>query len=279
MTITSTRPGPSATTATLLRRRVTVGVHGWAGCPAAVAWATDEARRAATELAILECVDGSELDWRQQASDVRRDTLHRLLRHAPHRTAPTLEQAVGPVGAALLAASRRSDLLVLGREPEHEVSPLLLELVACTPRPVAVVPRTWLEDHAAPGAPVVVVLPALRPGGAGLQMRALSFALVAARRRGIGIHVLAGWQPFAVGADRAGVLSTFRRRTDLVRDAVRTVSMSYPEVPVQVSVPVTDLATELGRVSRRSRMVVLPRAGQLALDCLEEIVCPLVVVP
>ncbi|SDD90746.1 universal stress protein [Nocardioides lianchengensis] len=258
-------------------RRVTVGVHDRCGCPGAVAWAAAEAHRTAADLALLECVPVHDPAWDDQPLAVQRAVLRRLLLHAPLGEAPILERAVGPVVEGLLTASRRSELLVLGRG--RDLSPVVLQVALRAPRPVAAVPTTWMPYDVPATAPVLLGLPGLQPDGQGLAARALSYALVAARRRGVGVHLVAGWEPFATGTGRDRALRVFRRREQLVADAVRAVTQVYPEVPVRVSVPVGDLAAELVRLSAHARAVVLPPVAPLVATCLPRTAGPLVVVP
>jgi hypothetical protein len=226
-----------------LHRRITVGAHDGSGSASAIAWATAEAHRTAAQLTVVECF--------------------------------------GAVPDRLLALSLRSDLLVLGRGSDAltDASPVVVDVVARATRPVAVIPPAWTSRDVAAAAPIVLGLPDLGPDGHEVPMRALSYALVSARRRGTGLHVVASWRPFLVGSTRARALQTFRCRERIALEALRTMTEVYPEVPVRVSLPVTDLRTELVRLSGQARAVLLPRTPDLAVGCLPLVAGPLVVVP
>lgn len=145
---------------------IVVGVDGSAGAAAALRWAADAARRSGARLVAVHAYRmplafaGAEVDPEVFVPDLRR-AAEALLAHALQEAGPVLEgltveqRVVGRgAAAALLEASAKADLLVVGARGAEGFRGLLLGSVsdqcalhaAC---PVVVVPGSW-RGHSGP---------------------------------------------------------------------------------------------------------------------------------
>ena len=262
-------------------RAVVVGLGPGVTGRGALVWAADEVARTASQLLVLDCVGprGSRAELRGRGG--------RLVAFLDDLPAVPLRLrcVLGQPADALLAATDRCGVLVLGRDEDVLGLDEVL-VVQGSRRPVAVVPDGWRPGRW-PGAVVV----ALGETGGALdrcQRRALATALVVAARRAVPVTVLADWRSFASGPDRRAVLSRFRQRAELLRDAVAPVVEAYPTVTVEVDVPVADAGAGVLRHASLAGLVVLPRPARSApggpgavafWDCLDRSRAPVLVVP
>lgn len=256
-------------------RTLTVGVDDSPESLAAADWAADEALRWEGRLLLVHgwALD-SPLEPVLAASHAEQDEARRMLEVLRGRLLerhPSLDVRVdvvadGPVGA-LLEASERADLLVLGSRGLGAVAGFLLGSVS-------------LQVVAHAGCPVVLVRGAERLGEGrqrvllGLKQpdepdrEVLEFAFGAAAARGLPLHVVHAWQPpvppsayqpvppveTEVEAAVAGSLA----------EAVRPWRASHPDVTVTEASAAGSASEVLIEQAADASLVVVGRGGRRA---------------
>ncbi|MFC4055054.1 universal stress protein [Actinomadura syzygii] len=216
-------------------------LFGFDGTPendAALRWAVDEARRRDLDLELCHC-----WHWPYASGHVDRDAetirrragenlLERGVARARELGAPGVRRRLmrGPAAAALLAASRAAELVVIGAHERLDPGATALEVPARAERPVVVV----REATGGPG-PVVAGV-----DGTARCDPALGFAFEEAALRDRDLHVVYGcWEPgvvldaeLALFNDRELLEKT---RTAELEDAVAPWRDRWPKVEVTVS--------------------------------------------
>jgi hypothetical protein len=222
---------------------------------AALAWAAQDARRADSRLLVLDC-----LGARHRGRDSARG--HTIVEqiHAADAVSARLRCVLGAPADAVVAAGDGSRLVVLGRRGERLSTDAVTVLRRLT-RPAVIVPDAW--DVAVPRRDVVLDLGAVADHLQPAQERAVTTALVMAVRRAAPLTVLADWAPFTTGRDRRAVLTRFRAREDLVREALRDLAARHPQVRVHVTVPVSDRVTRVLEHAGEAELVVLSRDREI----------------
>ncbi|SFC18097.1 universal stress protein [Streptomyces aidingensis] len=268
-----------------MSRRVTAGIDGSEESRAAADWAAAEALRRRTGLRLvhgwgvaspLEPMGAPEVD--QQASEqVLREARDRLLAGHPGLDVTTESVAGGPA-AALLDASRESDVVVLGSRGLGTVAGFLLgsvsmQTVAWADCPVVVV-RAGTERRAPeqPAPEVVLGLKRLEePDG-----EVLDFAFAEAAARGLPLRAVhARSDPAPVASQVAGALQPWRDRYP-GQEVDETVMTGQASEVLLDATPGAELVV-VGRGGRHGGLG--SRVGPVGHALLHHAACPVAVVP
>jgi nucleotide-binding universal stress UspA family protein len=266
---------------------VVVGVDGSESSDAAVAWAVTYADTRHRPVVVMGAAGRSAAPAgrgdRHDARQARRMKARRATDRAlgiVRKTAPQLDvQCTSPLtgaGEALVAASRRASLVVVGTRGRGRATSLLLgsvsiavcERAAC---PVVVVHGTDTAEELMPG-PVVV-----GTDGTDLSSDALAFAFDLASTEGLPLQVVHN-----VGRDSAHV-DAHQRALEI---AIAGHGERYPDVEVHRHLPLSGPVDTLAVLSETASAVVVgarahhgPAAlGSVSRAVVERARCPVVVV-
>lgn len=255
--------------------KVTIAIDGDAASDAAVAWVIDRARHVEMMLDITAIVAlDIELPQGRDAA-AQKPYEHALLRARADIIAAhpglTVMTSVrhGIVHDEIVAASRRSDLLVLGSNRPSAWAGLVNGTVplrvagraACI---TVVVPVTW-----APSVGEVVA------GWAddGTGDRVLQFAAREASRRSAGLTVVHAWSAAAAGAMVPSTPATLVQQIvstqrDLLTEAASTVSREHPELTVTHLLHAGAPADAIIEAASQACLVVIGSRGRGAIASL-----------
>jgi nucleotide-binding universal stress UspA family protein len=279
-----------------------VGYEGTTGSRWALEWAAAEAARRGGRLVVVVVVDHasltnsppSQLVRRWQALHARAEGLAANAARLVRCVAPALDfevtSEVGAPAAAMVAASHRGDLLVLGgprhpgRRTRHQA--VLVEAVAAHARcPVLVVGSTHAE-HAGAARPVLVGV-----DGSMRAEHALAVAAASAGATGSPLHVVSVWSPSAPtspGPRPPGAALDERTARRMAEGAVAWARSAYPGVRVNGVVTPGYPPAVLLRLARAAGLLVLGRRsvggrssmvfGSVARTALRALPCPVALV-
>jgi len=249
--------------------RVTVAVDGGPASSAALAWVIDRARTVemAIELTTIINAESERQPDGQPGSSVQRTTAleeaTELLRAALPRVAVTPRARWGSPNEAVLDASRRSDLVVIGTHGTttvagvtHATLPLKIAgRSACT---TVVVPVGWKPQS----GPVVV-------GWADdpTSDTALAFGAREAERRGVPLTIVHGWTApaaatvnyFSSAVAIEGLESTNR---DQLQQAAAGIRLAFPSVAVTEELEPGPAAAALLHDATGASLVVVGSRGR-----------------
>ncbi|MFE6287064.1 universal stress protein [Streptomyces sp. NPDC057877] len=292
---------------------VVAGVDGSPESLAAAEWAAREAERRGCGLRLVHARDG--FPRRGESSDAAlRHLARRALRRAEERVVETCpevrhddEQVPGPATGALLTASDRADLLVLGSRglsgfTGFLVGSVALGVIARATTPVVLVRADEQagDSHVpAPDGSASTRTP-YRDVVLGLDVReacdeVIEFAFEAARLRDARLRVVHAWQqPSAFGlgpGDVALVDDPYRAEEwqGFLSAVLRVWRDKYSEVPVLETVVREKPATALVRAASEASLLVVghrltdrpigPRTGPVTHAAVHHVSCPVAVVP
>ncbi|MFI9604541.1 universal stress protein [Streptomyces sp. NPDC052043] len=294
---------------------VIVGVDGSAESLAAVEWAAREAVRRDRPLRLVHA-----RNWQRRqaegepANAAQRQLARRTLRQAEERVRGfvpdvhlTDEQVEGPATAALLKATERAELLVLGSRGLSGFTGVLVGsvaqgVVATAPRPVVLVRAgEEAEDEHVPaddGSPSTRT--GFRDVVLGIDLadacdEVLEFAFEAARLRHARLRVVYAWQPpsaISLGPGDIGLINDPAQAAEwrgFLSTVLKVWRDKYPEIEVLETVVEGKASTVLVRAAsaasllvvgrRRSERPTVPRIGPVTHAAVHHVRCPLAVVP
>ncbi|WP_445529101.1 universal stress protein [Streptomyces cyslabdanicus] len=294
---------------------VIVGVDGSAESLAAVEWAAREAVRRDRPLRLVHA-----RNWQrpqaegEPANAAQRRLARRTLRQAEERVRGfvpdvhlTDEQVEGPATAALLKATERAELLVLGSRGLSGFTGVLVGsvaqgVVATAPRPVVLVRAgEEAEDEHVPaddGSPSTRT--GFRDVVLGIDLadacdEVLEFAFEAARLRHARLRVVYAWQPpsaISLGPGDIGLINDPAQAAEwrgFLSTVLKVWRDKYPEIEVLETVVEGKASTVLVRAAsaasllvvgrRRSERPTVPRIGPVTHAAVHHVRCPLAVVP
>ncbi|MGW5122872.1 universal stress protein [Streptomyces sp. NPDC004069] len=294
---------------------VIVGVDGSAESLAAVEWAAREAVRRDRPLRLVHA-----RNWQRRqaegepANAAQRQLARRTLRQAEERVRGfvpdvhlTYEQVEGPATAALLKATERAELLVLGSRGLSGFTGVLVGsvaqgVVATAPRPVVLVRAgEAAEDEHVPaddGSPSTRT--GFRDVVLGIDLadacdEVLEFAFEAARLRHARLRVVYAWQPpsaISLGPGDIGLINDPAQAAEwrgFLSTVLKVWRDKYPEIEVLETVVEGKASTVLVRAASAASLLVVgrcrserptvPRIGPVTHAAVHHVRCPLAVVP
>ncbi|MFJ2564381.1 universal stress protein [Streptomyces sp. NPDC088770] len=294
---------------------VVVGVDGSAESLAAVEWAAREAVRRDRPLRLVHA-----RNWtRGQAES---ETAHAAQRHRARRTLRqaeeylrgsvpdvelTDEQVDGPATAALLKATERAELLVVGSRGLSGFTGVLVGsvaqgVVATAPRPVVLV-RAGEEaedEHYPAGDGRPSTSTGFRDVVLGIDLadacdEVIEFAFEAARLRHARLRVVYAWQPpsaISLGPGDIGLINDPEQAEEwrgFLSAVLKAWREKYPNTEVLETVVEGGASTVLVRAASAASLLVVgrrlsgrpavPRIGPVTHAAVHHVRCPLAVVP
>lgn len=251
---------------------VVVGVDGTTGADRALAWAASEAARRGDRLRVVHAwtyaIGGHAAV--AETHELLAVASQRLLDRAVARAHTLVPASVAvdsllarrPAALALTEAAEPGDLLVVGAGEHGALASVLLGSVADACLRHAHTPVALIRpDNAGASGPVVVGV-----DGSPASTHALEFAVDAARRRHVPVHVLHAWQP-PWSTELAGTVGTAAERAiadgaaELLGDAVAAVRHQTGVVVVPRLVRGPAAASLLDEAATASLLVLAARGA------------------
>ena len=279
-----------------MSERVTLAVDGGPASRAATAWVSERARSSALSVEVTAAIGidtelpfGADRDYRNHFEDAVYTARQTLIDDIPDLDVSTRLRRGLPF-AALAAASRDADLLVIGTNKTSPIVGILhgtlpLKLAGHVTCPVVVVSASWSRKS----GPVVVGW----TDDATADM-ALNLAADEADRLSSPLVIVHSWSvphPSDLNADRTKVIRELRkasRREVLLHAAART-RVVHPTLHIKEELVEGSAAVAVVRAAREASLVVVGSRGRGAItgmflgsvshDVLLNMPAPVVVVP
>lgn len=276
--------------------RVTVAFDGGPASDAALAWAIDRAGSLKVYLEITavtgldsELPEGAETQYRNRYEDALAQAEARVRAAVPDASVTT-KLRHGLPAEALIAASRHTDLLVIGTNKTSAIAGIVhgtlpLKVAGQADCTTVVVPADWK-----PKAGLVVAGWADDP----TAEAALDFAAREAARRHAELAIVHTWSapptsPMDASASAVVVEELIAANRQLLADAAHRVAVAHPDITVTQGMHAGSAAVAIVRASANASLVVVGSRGRGAVasfflgsvshDVLLNMPAPVAVVP
>lgn len=254
----------------IMVERVVVAVDGGPASDAALAWVIDRGRTTQISVDIITVVSvgwtrllGTEAGHRRQHEELLRLAAHQVGEALPEATVST-SLVDGVVHEALIAASQRTDLLVVGT---NKTSPVVGIMHGTVPLKVAgqaqcttvVVPVNWTADD----GPVVVGWTADTTADAALDLAAKEAA-----RRASDLKIVHAWgapPPTPVDGPLIGMERFISGRRSLLAQAEKRIRLAHPALTVETVFTGGSAAVAIVLSAETACLVVVGSRGRKVL--------------
>jgi nucleotide-binding universal stress UspA family protein len=269
--------------------QVTVGIDDSTGSHAAVRWVAHRARTVPMHVELVHAVEWYETDAYWDSIRARLEGIGQLITAAGPDADVTLTLRAGSPKQVLLAASERSDLLVIGAHRSRIVRSALAGSLPESIATLAAVPTVVVPDDAVIRDGDVVL-----GAASGEPDAAVVFGAAEAARAGSTLRLVSAWQlPLPMGARPVTVVedpALFREGAELeIAGARAVVHAQAPALAVHAAVVERPAARALADASESAGLIVIGRKhrttiggvvfGSTARELLHRTRTPVCVVP